>query len=134
MDTLFIIPARKGSKGLPKKNIKSLGGKPLIAYSIDFALQNATKNDIVCISTNDLKVIEIAKTDFNLDVPFIRPDALSNDTASTFDVIIHALDFYKENGLTRINEYCLEDVIVVAQLYLRFHFLDLVAPENIVKL
>ncbi|MFM2401924.1 MAG: hypothetical protein RI950_1441 [Bacteroidota bacterium] len=42
--------------------------------------------------------------------------------------------FYKENGLTRINEYCLEDVIVVAQLYLRFHFLDLVAPENIVKL
>ncbi len=100
MDTLFIIPARKGSKGLPKKNIKSLGGKPLIAYSIDFALQNATKNDIVCISTNDLKVIEIAKTDFNLDVPFIRPDALSNDTASTFDVIIHALDFYKENGLT----------------------------------
>ncbi len=100
MDTLFIIPARKGSKGLPKKNIKSLGGKPLIAYSIDFALQNATKNDIVCISTNDLNVIEIAKTDFNLDVPFIRPDALSNDTASTFDVIIHALDFYKENGLT----------------------------------
>ena len=42
--------------------------------------------------------------------------------------------FYKENGLARINEYCLEDVIVVAQLYLRFHFLDLVAPENIVKL
>jgi predicted PolB exonuclease-like 3'-5' exonuclease len=42
--------------------------------------------------------------------------------------------FYKEIGLARINEYCLEDVIVVAQLYLRFHFLDLVAPENIVKL
>jgi len=42
--------------------------------------------------------------------------------------------FYKENGLSRINDYCLEDVIVVAQLYLRFHFLDLVAPENIVKL
>ena len=42
--------------------------------------------------------------------------------------------FYKENGLARINVYCLEDVIVVAQLYLRFHFLDLVAPENIVKL
>jgi CMP-N,N'-diacetyllegionaminic acid synthase len=100
LGTLFIIPARKGSKGLPNKNIKSLGGKPLISYSIDFALQNATKNDVVCISTNDLNVIEIVRTDFSLEVPFIRPESLSNDTASTFDVIIHALNYYKENGLT----------------------------------
>ena len=62
-NTLFLIPARAGSKGLPKKNIKNLGGKSLIAYTIEFALQYAQKNDIVCISTNDLdtKIAEIQK-------------------------------------------------------------------------
>ena len=99
-NTLFLIPARAGSKGLPKKNITYLGGKPLIAYSIEFALQHAQKNDIVCISTDDLEVIEIAKKQFGLEVPFIRPEALSNDTASTFEVIKHALDFYKQKGLS----------------------------------
>jgi len=97
--TLFLIPARAGSKGLPKKNIKNLGGKPLIAYSIEFALKNAQKNDIVCISTNDLEVIEIAKKEYDLDLPFIRSEDLSNDTSSTFDVIDHAIDFYKLNGI-----------------------------------
>lgn len=98
--TLFLIPARAGSKGLPKKNIKQLGSKPLIGYTIEFALQNALKDDIICISTNDIEVIEIAKNNYNLEVPFIRSEELSNDTASTFDVIIHALNYYKENGLT----------------------------------
>lgn len=97
--TLFLIPARAGSKGLPKKNIKNLGGKPLIGYSIEFALQNANKNDLVCISTNDHEVIEIAKNKYDLDLPFIRSEDLSNDTSSTFDVIDHALDFYKLNGI-----------------------------------
>jgi len=99
-NTLFLIPARAGSKGLPQKNIKNLAGKPLITYSIEFALQHAQKNDTVCISTNDLEVIEIAKKQFELEVPFIRPEKLSNDTASTFEVIKHALDFYKQKGLS----------------------------------
>lgn len=97
--TLFLIPARAGSKGLPRKNIKNLGGKPLIAYSIEFALQNAQKNDVVCISTNDSEVIEIAKKEYNLDLPFVRSEDLSNDTSSTFDVIDHAIDFYKHNSI-----------------------------------
>jgi len=97
---LFLIPARAGSKGFPQKNIKNLAGKPLIAYSIEFALQHAQKDDIICISTNDLEVIEIVKKQFALEVPFIRPEELSNDTASTFEVIIHALDFYKQKGLS----------------------------------
>ena len=96
--TLFLIPARAGSKGLPKKNIKQLGAKPLIGYTIEFALQNALKGDIICISTNDIEVVEIAKNNYNLEVPFIRSEELSNDTASTFDVIIDALNFYKQNG------------------------------------
>ena len=97
--TLFLIPARAGSKGLPKKIIKQLGKKPLIGYSIEFALQNALKDDVICISTNDLDVVEIAKKNYNLEVPFIRSEDLSNDRASSFDVIVDALNFYKQSGL-----------------------------------
>lgn len=96
--TLFLIPARAGSKGLPKKNIKQLAAKPLIGYTIEFAIQNSLKEDLICISTNDIEVVEIAKNNYNLEVPFIRSEELSNDTASTFDVIIDALNFYKQNG------------------------------------
>jgi N-acylneuraminate cytidylyltransferase len=98
-NTLFLIPARAGSKGLPKKNTKILGGKSLIEYSIQFAFENASKNDLICVSTNDMDVVEIAKKNYGLDIPFIRSEELSNDTASTFDVIIHALNFYKQNGI-----------------------------------
>jgi len=96
--TLFLIPARAGSKGLPKKNIKQLGERPLIGYSIEFALQNAVNDDIICISTNDIDVIEIAKNNYDIEVPFIRSEELSNDTASSFDVIIDAINFYKQSG------------------------------------
>ncbi len=98
--TLFLIPARAGSKGLPKKNIKLLGAKPLIGYTIEFALQNALKDDIICVSTNDIEVVKIVKNNYNLEVPFIRSEELSNDTTSTFEVIKHALDFYKQKGLS----------------------------------
>jgi CMP-N,N'-diacetyllegionaminic acid synthase len=94
--TLFLIPARAGSKGLPQKNIKNLCGKPLISYSIEFALQNYTKNDVICISTNDLNVIDIATKQFQINVPFIRSEELSSDKASTFDVIFDALKFYEK--------------------------------------
>ena len=95
---LFLIPARAGSKGLPRKNIKNLLGKPLIGYTIEFALQNATKSDVICISTNDLDVVDVAKK-YGIEVPFIRTEELSSDTASTFDVLIHALRFYEEKGI-----------------------------------
>jgi N-acylneuraminate cytidylyltransferase len=95
--TLFLIPARAGSKGLPQKNIKNLCGKPLISYSIEFALQNCNTNDIICISTNDLNVVDIAKKQYQIDVPFIRSEELSSDTASTFDVLIDALKYYEKH-------------------------------------
>jgi N-acylneuraminate cytidylyltransferase len=94
--TLFLIPARAGSKGLPQKNIKNLCGKPLISYSIEFALQNCNRNDVICISTNDLNVIDIATKQYQIDVPFIRSEELSSDKASTFDVIFDALQFYEK--------------------------------------
>jgi N-acylneuraminate cytidylyltransferase len=100
VDTLFLIPARAGSKGLPNKNKKLLNGKPLICYTIEFALLNAKSNDVICITTDDAEIIEIVKTKYNLEVPFVRPSKLSDDKANTFDVIIHALDFYENNNIS----------------------------------
>jgi CMP-N,N'-diacetyllegionaminic acid synthase len=97
MKILFLIPARAGSKGLPGKNTKILGNKPLIEYSIDFAIENMGKNDELCISTNDSRVIEVAKKK-GIKIPFIRPEELSTDTSGSNEVILHALDFYKANG------------------------------------
>lgn len=99
MGILYLIPARKGSKGLPGKNTKLLGGKPLIEYSIDFALNNLKIDDELCISTNDEAVIEIAKSK-GITIPFIRPEELANDSASSHDVIIHAINQYEKLNQT----------------------------------
>lgn len=93
-DILVLIPARGGSKGIPGKNIKELGGKPLIYYSIDIAAQLVPLENI-CVSTDDDKIIETVKK-YPLDIFFKRPDAISIDEASSYDVIIHALNFFKE--------------------------------------
>lgn len=97
MRILYLIPARAGSKGVPKKNIKLLGSKPLIAYSVEFALSNLTVEDELCISTDDDEVIEIVEN-MGVKVPFKRPADLADDTASSYDVILHALKFYEEKG------------------------------------
>jgi len=99
MRILYLIPARKGSKGLPGKNIKFLGDKPLIEYSIDFALNNLKFDDELCISTNDEAVIEIAKSK-GISIPFTRPEELANDNASSHDVIIHAINQYEKLNQT----------------------------------
>lgn len=96
MNTLYLIPARGGSKGIPHKNIKLLNGKPLIQYSIEIARQLANDSDI-CVSTDDPEIKKVAEG-LELKVPFLRPDYLASDTASTNDVIIHALDFYAQKG------------------------------------
>ena len=98
MKTLVIIPARGGSKGIPKKNIKNFCGKPLIYYSIDIARQ-LVEDDDICISTDDSEIIDCVKN-YGLNVPFIRPSELSNDTATTNDVLLHALDYYSR-GLSK---------------------------------
>lgn len=98
MKILYLIPARAGSKGLPHKNVKLLNNKPLIAYSIEFALENIKMGDELCISTDDESVIEISEK-LGVKVPFKRPRSLSSDTANTYDVIIHALNHYNEKGI-----------------------------------
>ena len=96
MNILAIIPARGGSKGLPGKNIKVLGEKPLIAWSIESANMSKLITKTI-VSTDDSKIIEVAKKYDSL-VPFTRPKELASDTASTKDVLIHAINYFKENN------------------------------------
>lgn len=96
MKILVIIPARGGSKGIPHKNIKPLNGKPLIHYTIDVARQIVTDKDI-CVSTDDPEIIKCVE-DYGLKVPFVRPIELATDTAGTYEVLVHALNFYEKQG------------------------------------
>lgn len=96
MNLLVIIPARGGSKGIPGKNIKPLNGKPLIYYTID-AARCITDDNHICVSTDDDHIIETVES-YGLKVPFKRPEYLATDTASTYDVLLHALNFYEEKG------------------------------------
>lgn len=96
MNILVIIPARGGSKGIPGKNIKLLGGKPLIYYAIDVA--RAIVDDThICVSTDDDQIIRVVEQ-YGLSVPFIRPTELETDTAGSYGVLLHALSFYESKG------------------------------------
>ena len=97
MKTLYVIPARGGSKGIPHKNIKPLAGKPLIGYSIDVARQLAADDDI-CLTSDDPEIAATAES-MGLNVPFLRPASLATDTCGTYEVLIHALDFYRDRGI-----------------------------------
>lgn len=92
-DYLLIIPAREGSKGIPGKNAKLLHGKPLIQYSIEYA-RYFTRDENICISTNDSKVFEVARS-LNINIPFTRPESISTDASSADEVIKHALNYYE---------------------------------------
>lgn len=94
MKYLVVIPARGGSKGIPKKNIKTLNGKALINYTIDVA-RELFSDDIICVSTDDCEIINVVENS-GLSVPFIRPKKLATDTAGTYEVIKHAIDFYSK--------------------------------------
>ena len=93
---LALIPARKGSKRLPGKNIKKFCGKPLIAWTIDASLSSKYVNKTV-VST-DCQDIAKVSMEFGADVPFIRPSHLATDTATTVDVIFHALKSLQDKG------------------------------------
>ncbi len=96
MKPLFVIPARGGSKGIPGKNIKPLGGKPLIAYSVEVARQLAPDSDI-CVSTDDPAIADVVR-EMGLEVPFMRPDYLATDNCGTYEVLLHAVKFFEKLG------------------------------------
>ena len=98
LNSIFIIPARKGSKGLPNKNIKNLFGKPLISYSIDYAKKIKKLNDIICISTNDNRIKKIFKSNSEIEI-INRPDNLALDSTPMESVINHAIEFYGKKNM-----------------------------------
>lgn len=97
MRILAVIPVRGGSKGVPGKNIKLLGGKPLLAYTSELALQSKYLTEVI-VSTEDEPIGEVAKS-LGVQVPFMRPMALAQDDTPTIDVLIHALEWYKNQTI-----------------------------------
>ncbi|WP_248602828.1 acylneuraminate cytidylyltransferase family protein [Algoriphagus marincola] len=104
-DTLFIIPARGGSKGLPRKNILPINGKPMICYTLD-AARGLTSDENICVSTDDLEIKKVVE-DYGLKVHFLRPAGLATDTAGTREVLLHAIDFYQNNLSRSYSKICL---------------------------
>lgn len=96
MSSLCIIPARGGSKRIPRKNIKPFMGKPIIAYSIEAAM-NSGVFDEVMVSTDDEEIAGVARQ-YGAAVPFLRSAETSNDYATTVDVLLEVINKYKEQG------------------------------------
>lgn len=104
MKSIAIIPARSGSKGLADKNIKELNGKPLIFYSIEAAIKSACF-DTVMVSTDSEKYANVAKNG-GAEVPFLRSEVTSTDTASSWDMVLEVLDRYRDQGKS-FDTFCL---------------------------
>lgn len=105
MSNICIIPARGGSKRIPRKNIRNFLGKPIISYSIKAALDSELF-DVVMVSTDDLEIAEVAKS-YGAEVPFLRSEKNSSDFATTFDVIEEVILKYKEQGINFENGCCI---------------------------
>ena len=100
---LAVIPARGGSKRIPRKNIKQFGGRPMISWSIE-ATQKTNLFDLIVVSTDDPEIAEVATT-FGAEVPFLRPAGLSDDYTSTIPVVAHTVNWYLEREIS-IDEVC----------------------------
>jgi len=100
---IAVIPARGGSKRIPRKNIKSFCGKPMIAWSIEAALQSGCVERVI-VSTDDLEVAEIARH-YGAEVPFMRPEHLADDHTGTIPVVQHAVLWFLDQGMA-LEEVC----------------------------
>lgn len=96
MRVLGIIPARGGSKGVPRKNIRHLCGKPLLSYTIDASLRSKKLTRTI-LSTEDPEIAEVGKS-LGIDVPFMRPAELAEDTSPTLPVVLHAVEYLENEG------------------------------------
>ena len=104
MKNLCIIPARGGSKRIPRKNIKEFLGKPIIAYSIETAIETGLFDEVM-VSTDDMEIAEVAKQ-YGAKVPFMRSAETASDFASTADVLKEVIANYKELGKEFDNFCC----------------------------
>lgn len=105
MNPLIIIPARGGSKGIPKKNIQNLGGAPLITHCIKAAIKSAVTNNII-VSTDSTEIKNVAEL-YGASVPFLRPPELALDTTTTLDTVRHAIKVLLDKGME------FEDIILL---------------------
>lgn len=103
---LAVIPARGGSKGVPRKNIRSICGKPLIAYSIETALSARQLFHRVIVSTDDEEIAAIS-CKYGAEVPFLRPAELADDKARMIPVLQHAVQFVEQQDNVRLDWICL---------------------------
>lgn len=133
MKPFFLIPARGGSKGIPGKNIKMLGGEPLIVHSVFHALKTnkmlatAGISSVpfpVIVSTDSREIADVAKK-AGAEIPFLRPDELATDTAGSREVMLHAADFM--NGKLQEGEEEYDTIILLQPTS------PLRSPEDIVK-
>lgn len=97
MKSLCIIPARGGSKRIPRKNIKPFMGKPIMVYSIEAALESGIFDEVM-VSTDDEEFAEVARQ-YGASVPFLRSEATANDYATTVDVLLEVIETYKQRGM-----------------------------------
>ncbi len=102
---LCVIPARGGSKRIPRKNIKEFCGQAMIGYSIEAAITSQCFDKVI-VSTDDQEIAKVAKS-FGAEVPFIRPDELANDHAATIPVVKHAIEWFDEQGQSPTDVCCL---------------------------
>jgi pseudaminic acid cytidylyltransferase len=105
MNNIAIIPARGGSKRIPRKNIRDFLGKPIIAYSIETALQCGLFEEVL-VSTDDAEIADVAKK-YGAQVPFMRSEENADDYSTTVDVLIEVLLSYKNHGRDFKNGCCI---------------------------
>lgn len=105
MKNLCIIPARGGSKRIPRKNVKPFMGKPILAYSIENALATGLFDEVM-VSTDDPEIMEVSKQ-FGASVPFVRTEKTANDFAPLPDVLHEVVEMYAEQGKTFDNMCCI---------------------------
>jgi pseudaminic acid cytidylyltransferase len=102
---LCVIPARGGSKRIPRKNIKEFFGKPMIAWSILAAIESGCFDKII-VSTDDAEIAEVSK-EFGAEVPFLRPQNLSDDYTGTTEVTAHAINWFLQKSILFTDVCCL---------------------------
>ncbi len=102
---LAVIPARGGSKRIPRKNIKPFCGKPIIAWSIEAALQSDCFDEVI-VSTDDAEIAEVAKQ-WEAEVPFMRPAALADDHTGTIPVVRQAIDWFWQRSKSPTEACCI---------------------------
>jgi pseudaminic acid cytidylyltransferase len=129
MKTVAIIPARGGSKRIPRKNIRSFCGKPIIHYPIAIALESGLFDEVM-VSTDDQEIADVA-IQGGAQVPFLRSAATSNDTAVTADVISEVLQSYQENGVEFDRLCCIYPVTPLLQTKHLREAVALLQSENV---